>query len=385
MGILNELFSGPVSGLLSEEQVAGAEKQALRDFSLSMLANAGSKTPGGTPPSFIEALAMGTIAGRESYNKYASDVRGVEAAQDIDDLLKQGVTPDSLTDAFGRAIRSGDLETARTIGPILQSLMGSGGENMRLIPKDNPQTGYIDWHDPTTGQVVLEGTGSEDILAPALRDDKENIVDRFERKVAPQRDVANSYRRVLSATQTLVNHSREAAEAKKLGKEAPQVPTAAAMAAISSFARLLDPGSVVRTEEFKIVTNQGSLYDKLNNWWRQIVAGDMPENLAQNLQDEARRQTAAQRESFMDNQQQAWDEGIAVGVDKKFLPLINPFDSSLAGFNEGTLELMDVHAWNEQQRIDSEAFAKDPDRQQALRDQMDRDAGLVPPTPGGGI
>jgi hypothetical protein len=378
MGLLTDVFGSPAAGLLSDEQVRGAEKHALRNFGLRMMMASGET------PNFLQAIAAGTMAGREAYEQFGSKARSVDMAQDIDQLLEQGLTPQSLADTYTRALRGGDLDTVRAIGPLLNTLMGDGGSQLKLVPKDNPQTGYIDWHDPTTGQVVLEGTGDEDILAPALRDDKENIIDRFERKVAPQRDVANSYRRVLSATSALINYQKEAAYARENGLPLPEAPTAAAMAAISSFARLLDPGSVVRTEEFKIVTNQGDLWDKLNNWWMQIKEGVMPENLAQQLQDEARRQTAAQRESYLDNVRQAHSEGVAVGIDpEKFLKMLNPFDSALAGFNDGTLELMDVTAWNRQQEIDSEAFRKDPERQQRLRDQMDRDSGLVPPTPGG--
>ena len=369
MSVFQELFGGPMSGLLSKEQIAGAEKQALRDFSLSMLANAGSRSPGGTPPSFVEALAMGTIAGRESYDKYSQEVRSVEAAQDIDQLLSQGLNVDSISAAYTRAVRAGDLDTARTLGPLLQDLIGPGGVS-NLIPKEDPQTGYINWHDGPTGQIVLRGTGDKDILAPGLRDEKNRIVNNFNQQVAASRDVANSYRRVLSSTTTLVAYEKAKKEAEANGTEPPPTPTAAAMAAISSFARLLDPGSVVRSEEFKVVSNQGSALDKLKAWYKSIMEGTLPENLAQQLQDEAYRQTKIQRGTFDVGIQQAQADATSVGIDHKFLPIISPFDDALEGLRTNALDFFDPEAWLEQQARDS-AAPKTPEQQAARQAYID--------------
>jgi hypothetical protein len=358
-GILDALFAGPEAGLLTPEQRQLAGKQALRDFGLSLIMSGAPPGGGKNAPPFLAALAAGTKAGEQSYANYAQRERQAQTTGRIEDILAGGLTPMSAGAAFGEAVAGRDLETARTLGPLLQSYVsagrGTGKADMKLEDKTNPLTGEREWWAvptaPGPGQVpqlVMTQETEGDVLPPGLQESQRAVLSRFASASSDVRDVANSYRRVLSATNTLLKAEEEMAEASASGREYVR-PTAAAMAAISSFARLLDPGSVVREGEFHIVSNQGSLVDRIRRWWEQIMSGMVPKGLANALQNEAYRQTQAQHSTFKELASQARAEAKSVGISRdSWLPIYDPFESALQEHREGTIEDFDPEWWLQQ-------------------------------------
>ncbi len=337
------LLAGPERHTLDADQRREAGQQGLRDMGLSLLMSGGPPGGGRNAPTTLAAIAAGAQAGRASYRDTAERLRAAETTVGIEEAMADGYSPEALQNAFTAAIEGGDLETARSIGPILQQMISSQATSPNTIKETtDPLTGekiFFDMSGPAPREIMRIGAGMEgDILPSGLQQERGRILSRLATRSSGVTDVANSYRRVLSATNTLLNYDKAVALAKQRGESLPARPTAAAMAAISSFARLLDPGSVVREGEFHIVSNQGSAVDRIKRWYETIMQGMIPDGLAQALQDEAFRQTTAQRTTMNEINETAWEQGMAAGIKKKWMPLENPFASALAELRAGTLE-----------------------------------------------
>ena len=366
------LLAGPERHTLSEAQRKEAGQQGLRDMGLSLLMSGAPPGGGRNAPSTLAAIAAGAQSGRSSYRDAAERLRAAGTTAGVEEALAGGYSPESLQNAFTAAVEGGDIETARAIGPILQQMISSGATPGSNTIKEtiDPLTDEKIFFDMSSGmprEIMRIGAGMEgEILPSGLQEERGRILSRLATRSSGVTDVANSYRRVLSATNTLLQYDDAAALAKERGDTIPARPTAAAMASISSFARLLDPGSVVREGEFHIVSNQGSAVDRIKRWYDSITQGMIPDGLAQALQDEAFRQTTAQQATMNEINDNAWAQAKAAGIKKEWMPLENPFASALAELRAGDMEEFDMTGWEQGQENASQALT--PEQRKAARE-----------------
>lgn len=329
-GLLGKIFGAPSGKLLSEEEQQTAERQAVMDMGLSLMANSMPTSFNEPAKSLTQAIALGVMSGRGSYKRYAESTRAAATATDIESIMSGPMSLATLQDAYQRAIAGGDIETARTVGPLIQSMLTAEASAVERPPnlqfREDPQTGNLVALDPGSGQKILEylpGTGQ---LNPVQKKTAADLTHKF--MTNPENvklyDVANSYKRVAVAAQALMGEEQKRMEAKASGQEY-HPPIAATLEIISSFARLLDPGSVVKTEEYLIVSRVGGMMDHLKSWMKMLKDGTMRGPIAEQLLMGAIRQANAQRSSWTRGRDQTWLTGDRQGLTPEDLPFLDPF------------------------------------------------------------
>ena len=339
-GLLGEIFGAPSGKLLEKEERQGAERQAVMDMGLSLMANSMPSSFNEPSKPLFQALALGVMSGRGAYKRYADATRAAATATDIEELMSGPMSLDTLKSTYQRALAGGDVETARTVGPLIQSMLraeAESAENPRNLQfREDPQTGNMVVVDPTPGSVgvVMRFNGAYrdengELQIPLNPVEKKHVLDLTNKYLQHQSytqasDVANSFKRVAVHAQALMNAEEDAQKAKDMGQDY-QAPIADTMALISSFARLLDPNSVVKEGEYRIVSNVGGFMDRMKNWTKMMRDGTFTERTAQQFLNAAVREANARRGTVQALRQQFWMTGDSVGLDPDDMPLMDPF------------------------------------------------------------
>lgn len=324
MGVLSGLegvFGGPGRGLLTPEQRAEATKESLRSFGLALLAQSGPPGGGRNAPSFLQALAAGTIAGREAYKQSGAEQRKAAATKDIEDILAGGFSGPNLQAAYTRAVQVGDQDTARTLVSAMQTLPEGGtAPNLTSIERDN---GDVVFFNPKTGEEVTTWSppeGSAGVqLAPEDKRIIAQILGQFETATRTMQEVPLQVRRVFGPTNRLI----QSYEDPNISEEKKQELAYAAVSAISAYARTIDPGSVVRSEEMQLLLGQGDLRTKLESFLEQKITGRLAVQLAHALQAEARAQLLSQMPVYRERQETTQSLLDRFGYDN--IPLPDPY------------------------------------------------------------
>lgn len=328
-------FGGKPSGLLTPEQRSAAGWEALRDAGLGMI-QASAPTPWGTPPATgPEVFGAALQAGTQGYQG-ASQRQREEAGQlAIRDALQPGATLETVQEAYGKAVAAGAYDAAKTISPVLQSMLGaSGADNLAIRELPNGDLLFL---DPKTG----EERGSYDYKpgAQPLTPQEQQIVlghfRNFNEVTSAEQEVPRQVRRVFAPTNRLI-----AAITAGVSREEKKHLALAAVSAFSAYARTIDPGSVVRSEEMKLLMGEGDLVTKLESLFRRWTEGTVADELAYALQAEARAQLLAQAPSFYEMRDAYYKQLEALGYEREQLILPDPYTSLIEAFYnpDGTLK-----------------------------------------------
>lgn len=338
-GVLSRLFGdSPQAGLLSPEQLRGAEQRALRDFGLSLLVSS-APPPFGQPRTPLgKAIAMGTLAGRESYNRFVQQTRAVETQEAVSEALEGGFSIEALGSAFTEALQGGDIESARTIVPLLQSAMAAAGESTtapnlqaREIPLEEEMGGGrgLAWFNPKTGELVSVMRLPDEEMSPEEQAKIQTAYAQFQTATAKMQEIPQQFRRVFATTQELVRSFDE--EGRPLiGTE--QDVAFRTVAALSAFARLIDPGSVVRSEEMRLLAGQGSLLQKIESFIEGARTGRVSKDLVTALAAEAKTQLTSQQAPYEEQVGVAEERLRRLGFKDADFIFPNPFQAVMDEF-----------------------------------------------------
>lgn len=336
-GVLSRLFGGsPQSGLLSPQQLRGAEKRALMDFGLSLLVSS-APPPFGQPRTPLgKAIAMGTLAGRESFERFTQQTRAVETQEAVGGALEEGLSLEALGSAFTEAMQSGDINSARTIVPLLQQAMSAAGESTtapNLVHKEIPLEGGgkgLGWFNPKNGQLISvmklpdEGLTTEEIAKI------QQGYAQFQTATAKLQEIPQQFRRVFATSQALLASFDEQGRPIIGTEEDVAFRT---VSALSAFARLIDPGSVVRSEEMRLLAGQGDLAQKIESFIEGVRAGRVSKSLVKALLAEAKTQLISQQAPFTEQKELAEERLIRLEFDKSDFIFPDPFQAVIDEFS----------------------------------------------------
>lgn len=343
-GFLTRLFGGPQAGLLSPEQQKQAGAKALTDFGLSLMVTA-APPPFGQPPTPLgKAIAMGTMAGRESFSRFVESTRQTETREAVSAAIQSGTEGEfdveALGSAFNAAIQGGDIDTARTIVPLLQAAMSNRAATLpNLVSKELPLSEEegggraLVWFNPKTGTQVGpilklpdEGLSSEEMGKI------QQAYAQFNTRTAKLQEIPAQFRRVFATTSELLASYDEDRGIFTGGDEDVAFRT---VSALSAFARLIDPGSVVRSEEMKLLMGQGSLKQKIESLIESARSGRVTASLIRALAAEARTQLESQAPEFNNAKATAEDRLIRLGFEETDFVFPNPFQTVIDEFFSG--------------------------------------------------
>lgn len=322
MGILSSIFGGgPQQGLLTAQQKRQAEKDSLMTLGLTLLANSGAPGGGRNAPSFLQALAAGTAAGRETYVTSGQEQRQAAATKDIEDILAGGFSGPNLQRAYTRAVQAGDQDTARTLVSAMSTLPAGGtAPNLKSIERDS---GDVVFFNPKTGEEVTTWSPPAGAEGSSLEPEDKRIIaqilGQFETATRTMQEVPLQVRRVFGPTNRLI----QSYEDPNITEDKKQELAYAAVSAISAYARTIDPGSVVRSEEMQLLLGQGDLRTKLESFLEQKITGRLAVQLAHALQSEARAQFLSQMPVYRARQGYAQEVMSRFGYDN--IPLPDPY------------------------------------------------------------
>ena len=336
-GVLSRLFGGsPQAGLLSPQQLRGAEKRALMDFGLSLLVSS-APPPFGQPRTPLgKAIAMGTLAGRESFDRFTRQTRAVETQEGVSESLEGGFSIEALGSAFTEALQGGDIDTARTIVPLLQSAMAAAGVSAptqpNLVSKEIPLEGGgkgIGWFNPKTSELVSIFKLPDKGLTTEEMAKIQQGYSQFQTATAKLQEIPQQFRRVFATSQALLASFDEQGRPLVGTEEDVAFRT---VSALSAFARLIDPGSVVRSEEMRMLSGQGDLRQKIDSFIEGVRAGRVSKSLVKALLAEAKTQLTSQQAPFDEQVEVAQERLIRLGFEESDFIFPNPFQAVMDEF-----------------------------------------------------
>lgn len=275
--VLDRLFplAPEYEGILPVESQRAAQRRALSQASLGLLANAGSgrgtfANVGAAVrdvnfPAQLEGMA-GTIAAvrdRQAMierERKRAEIVGQFPAVPGETLQQTGERLTRMLPAF---VEIGDLETVGKLTELLKSLqLGQRGEeSFKIVDMDNPVTGRVHRY-----RVFADGT-PEDLgpAAPAgsssLNDqrlfNRENALrDDFNREIEPIRDA-----------RAFIDQALKSTDLARDGDGAAQVQL------LYAFVKAMDPTSVVREGEVALARQAQGIYQKAGAFLRQFESG----------------------------------------------------------------------------------------------------------------
>ena len=292
-GLFANLFGGNQGQELSTKSRKQLGRDALFNAGLSLLESSGPNAQGFTASS-LQGLGRSLAAGRESFGSGVADQEAATALQERRRLLQDADTPTKRRGAFQEilemAVISGDADRIANASTALTAI----GDPDKFDFETVDDTLY---QFDAGGQLVgVFGGGKEQNVLGVLTDRQFDRIklplQDFNQSTADVREVPTQFRRVVTSATPLANlpDNATAEEIEDL--------SFAAVSALSSYARLIDPNSVVRTSEMELLLGQGSWAEKLETLIKRAVSGTMSPALARALINEAKAQTKAQKESY---------------------------------------------------------------------------------------
>lgn len=332
-GVMDRIMGGdsPMAQLLPQDQRQNALRQGLLGAGLSMV-QASGRHPQGTGKNLAQIMAGGLQAGQEGYQGgVGSSLQAQQMRQQLEMqqrrqeiMVKYADSPqdrDTMQRMFNDLIAIGDYEGAKPLAEVMKA----GANDLHIMEADN---GLIYAIDKRTGKEVnrigiSNPAGGIIPLSDTQFNQMEQITDNFERQTGKFQEQAQSFGRVKVAASNLMTAMREGR-----GNDA----AASSLALVYAYAKLLDPGSVVREGELRLTLSQGSVFDQITNMWKRAKEGTMSPRLVESMMREAMGQVNAAQGDF--NRYVATSRERVqrqIGIDPNTFIYTNPFEGKMSG------------------------------------------------------
>lgn len=314
-----------LEGLLSPEDIASARRQGMLNLGMSLL--------GDQSPHFGAALAHGLESAQGAYGNnvnrtmqtqmYGQDARQkmtiLKARQQIAQQFppRPGETPtqtiERMQSMFAAYLNAGDLESAGKLGEVLKSIGKNNTPALQHVDAGNKVLGV----DPRTGAVVKEypkGPVPKDPNAtPAAADhykaeQTNKILDDFRAESADYRKASSGY------------------EVLKGALAHPGL--AQPFAVLDAYARVVNPGAVVRQGTMQVLQEMGSYDQKMRRWLDMARKGQWPDDMLSSIKATIDGIMDEHRSTYREMRKRALERGRRSGVDLDAL-IDNPGSAGL--------------------------------------------------------
>jgi hypothetical protein len=281
-----------VPGLLGEGGLSDARDQGLWAAGLSLLGN--SRGQGyGNAPGVGQALAGAVQAGQQTFqNSAQQQVEGSMAAQQMAEQARirqvraaigQAFAPRSANETpqeqvqrlmgmYSAYARAGDTEMAAKLGEVLKS-MGTVLEGPKPVNLEHFDSGdHTEIIDPRTGKTIRTVPKGIPPKTPAevdagMRfgaDQKNKILDDFSRDT-------KDFHQVMGGWDVLQGATKD-----------PSLATP--FAVTDAYARITNPGGIVRPTTMEMIDHMGSLGQRMRKAWDHNANGALPPDILKDFQ-----------------------------------------------------------------------------------------------------
>lgn len=337
-----------IEGLLSPEDLQSAKSSGLMDLGMSLLADSGPKTAS-ERVGLGQALGRGLQAARQGYQDRLGNAVGIQAtlqqmkaaklAQETGeverDTKKLGLqTAKGLTEGRKKItaaypmpndvsgmkqwidqvlphfIALNDTDTVGSLAEIRKSLNQKDQMDIGTVNRGN----VTEFYDKTTGQTIrtapngadpTQGGPKMDPRETANRTDTAKIMDDFRADTSDLQKAAQAY--------GVIQGSMD-------GKN-PAQP----IAMLYAYARLLDPGSVVREGEIATLQKIGSYDSKVRQALQKASTGTLPQDVIDHIAKQAKSVMRERKSSFKQYRDTALKRGDALGITNLDQILNDPY------------------------------------------------------------
>lgn len=305
-------------GLLSDDEKRAMRSEGLLGFGAAMLRASGpSQYPIGLGQALGEAIPAGQEAewrGLETQDWLQQRRAAKQAAEAKQQALQAATSGEDVDfdEVVRGLLRSGDVETAGEIADIAKSL------RLHFMKGDD---GTIYALDPFTGEkrnAIGMEVGDEIVtLNPDQMAAVNTIRDDLIKEAGGLLDQASSYSRISGGAEDL----KAAVQSGNRSDAA-----AAAASVINAYARLLDPGSIVREPEFRRVLSTGSLPARIESLLEMLFSGTMSVDVLNSIVRQSEIQMNKAREQYREVYvPSARDRIRDAGLPTRFLREPDPF------------------------------------------------------------
>lgn len=264
-----------MEGLLSPDDIAAARRQGLMHLGISLL--------GDQSQHFGEALAHGLNAAQQSYG---GDLTQTAQQQMVGQEMRQRMniikarqqiaqqfppqpneapaqTIDRMKGMFAAYLNAGDLESAGKLGEVLKSIGKDPTPSLQHVDTGKEILGV----DPHSGAVITRYPKS---AAPKSGDEVS----------AEQRFNAQNLNSILDDYRADSQDFRKAMSGYESIKGAMAHPNMAQpFAVLDSYARVVNPGAVVRQGTMAVLQEMGSYDQKVRRWLDMAQKGQWPPDM----------------------------------------------------------------------------------------------------------
>lgn len=269
-----------LEGLLTDDDVKHARNMGLLNFGLSMLDQAHGDPMGGNAPSLGSAFAHSMKAGLGQYDQSLQStaqqgVAGQELAQKRFILTNRmrvaqqfapqpNETPEQtsqrLKGMYLEYLRAGDTEMAGKLGEVVSKLFAANDKPVEHVDLGD-RTAIL---DPISGKTIrYEPNGIKpktaaevDASSKFQADQKNKILDDYARDT-------KDFHQVMAGWDVLVGATKN-----------PNLATP--FAVTDAYARITNPGAIVRPTTMEMIHDMGSIGQKMQKYWEQNVNGGLP-------------------------------------------------------------------------------------------------------------
>lgn len=271
------------SSLFSDDDIRAARANAALQFGSSLLESSGTGRPVGSTPGFASALGTAARAGGEGYQSGLKNAYGLRSAQQAAQLRAhiQSQYPEQLNETtpqtmarlekiFAALSAGGDFEGAGKVGEVLKSY-----ESNRAGAKDNfihiDAGDRIELRHPTTG--ALMGTIPKGVVPKTATEidsdlkfkagEKNKILDDYARDT-------KDFHQVMAGWDVLAGALKE-----------PSLATPFAL--LDAYARITNPGAIVRPTTMEMLHDMGSLGQRMRKYVESNMSGQLPPDITRDL------------------------------------------------------------------------------------------------------
>lgn len=319
-------------GLLGLHDLDAAQAQGLLGAGMAVLQNSGWKsTPGTMGQALGDALQgmqqgyQGAIGGRLQMAQMAEQrrleqedrARAVETQQrlqasraQLGAMMQPQPGEDRaafiarLRTAYGQAVASGDTQTATSIGQYLMSQDDSAKPPTLERSDLGDRVEYI---DPRTNQVVRTAQKGAPPIDPELRASRVDQTTRFNAQVRDQ--IIGDFNQNTRELQVAAQGYGVITAATK------DITSASPISLLYAYAKVLDPGSVVKEGEIATLQRLGALDQRIANRIEQIRTGKMNPTTLNDIVAESKKIMRERQKSFNEYKDKAITRGALDHID----------------------------------------------------------------------
>lgn len=272
--------------LISDDDLRHARRSGLLNFGLSML-DAAHNAPGMGTPSLGQAFSKSVRTGLDSYNQDVNqNLQQRLGAQQIaqQQLIlanrmrvaqqyapTENETPDQtaqrLRQMYLEYLRVGDTDMAGKLGEVVSKLFADSDKPVEHVDLGD-RTAIL---DPKTGRVLRYETNGP----KPKSGDEVTATNRFN---------ATQTNAILDDYRTDTKTYRTALDGYRVLQGALQSPNLTTpFAALDAYARVINPGAVVRQGTMAILQEMGSYDQKVRRWLSMAEQGQWPSDMLQDI------------------------------------------------------------------------------------------------------